>query len=128
MPREIKIESENDVKDKIVKPWFDRHQAWHYAPVQTALGAHGIHDRIGCVPVIVTQEMVGKWIGLFVSVEAKKPGRRGEKNRGMSKHQADHLRDIKVASGLSICCDSFEDMNYLEGELMQLLYRNKHDG
>mgnify|MGYP001565591909 CR=1 FL=1 len=114
MPREKLIESENDVKDKLVKPWYDARGAWHYAPIQNGMGEHGIHDRIGCVPVVVTQEMVGKKIGLFVSVEAKRPGRREEKDRGMSHHQNAHMNDINEAGGISVVADSKEDLNILD--------------
>lgn len=122
----MKIETENHVKDKIVKPWYDKQAAWHYAPIQNGLGVQGIHDRIGCVPIVVTPEMVGKRIGLFVSVEAKAPGRRGEKDRGMSKHQVRHMRSIIEAGGLAICCDGFEDMTALEHQLSNLLWEKKH--
>lgn len=110
---------ENDVK-KLVSTWFTERGAWHYAPIQSGLGVHGIHDRIGCVPIVVTQEMVGKRIGLFVSVEAKAPGRRGEKNRGMTKHQFDNVNDINAASGVSICCDGEADLKGLDYEIFTL--------
>lgn len=117
--------TENDVKAQ-VKDWYDQRAAWHYAPIQNGLGVHGIHDRIGCMPVVVTPEMVGKRIGLFVSVESKRPGRRNEKDRGMSKHQVEHMRAIREAGGLSICCDGVEDLASLEGELSNLLWENKN--
>lgn len=126
MPREALIESENDVKTKLVKPWYDALGAWHYAPIQNGLGEHGIHDRIGCVPIIVTPEMVGKKIGLFVSIEAKKPGRRGEPRRGMSVHQQQHLEEILAAGGLSICCDSEEDLAELQGRISSLLHHQDY--
>lgn len=123
---ELKIKTENHVKDKIVKPWYDAQKAWHYAPIQNGLGVQGIHDRIGCVPVIVTPEMVGKRIGLFVSVECKAPGRRGQKDRGMSAHQIKHLFAIREAGGIAICCDGYEDLADLEGILSNLLWEKKH--
>ena len=104
--------TENDVKD-LARQWFDRFGAWHYAPIQNGLGVHGVHDRIGCVPIAVTQSMVGKRIGLFVSVEAKKPGRRGEPRRGMTTHQFNNLISIKDAGGISVCCDGVQDLNEL---------------
>lgn len=113
--------TENDVK-ALVKDWYAQQQAWSYAPIQTGMGVRGIHDRIGCLPITVTPEMVGKRIGLFVSVESKKPGRRNEKNRGMSKHQFDHMVDIRAAGGFAICCDGVEDIAALEGELSNLLW------
>lgn len=44
---------------------------WHFAPVQTRLGKHGIPDDLFCIPVVITQEMVGQTAGLFVAIEAK---------------------------------------------------------
>ncbi len=116
----IKIETETHVKGH-AKAWYDELQAWSYAPIQNGMGEHGIHDRVGCVPVVVTQEMVGKKIGLFVSVESKKPGRRGERRRGMSVHQQDMLDDVRAAGGLSICCDGLEDLQALNTELYRLI-------
>lgn len=112
--------SENDVKD-LVRKWFEVMGAWHYAPIQNGLGVHGIHDRVGCIPVTVTPAMVGKTVGLFVSVEAKKPGRRGEPRRGMSVHQEDHLVDIRKAGGLSTCCDGKEDLDALSYVILNLV-------
>lgn len=107
-----KITTENHVKE-MVKTWFDDRQAWSFAPIQNGLGVHGIHDRVGCVPVTITPEMVGEQIGVFVSVECKKPGRRGEQNRGLSKHQQLVMDAIHDAYGLTVVCDGFEDLERL---------------
>lgn len=115
-----KLESENDVK-ALVKKWFDDHGAWSYAPIQNGLGVHGIHDRIGVIPVTVTPAMVGKRVGLFVSVESKRPGRRGEEFRGMSRHQYNNMVDILSASGLSIVCDGEGDIDGLNRRLTELM-------
>ena len=114
------LSTENDVK-ALVKKWYDALGAWSYAPIQNGLGVHGIHDRVGCVPFLVTPAMVGKKIGLFVSVESKKPGRRGEKDRGMTSRQRHNLHGIRKASGLSICCDGQEDLDGLTREMLALL-------
>ena len=111
--------TEADVK-ALVKDWFDAHDAWHWAPVQNGMGVHGIHDRIGCVPITVTPEMVGKRIGLFVSVESKAPGRQGEKNQGMTKHQSNNMRGINEAGGVSIRCDGAADLFDLDYDLRRL--------
>ena len=118
-----KLTTENHVKS-LVADWFKAHAAWHYAPIQNGMGVHGIHDRIGCVPVTVTPEMAGKRIGLFVSVECKKPGRRGEKIRGMSVHQFTHMEAIRAAGGLSICCDGVEDLIDLQVQIDNLSRRD----
>lgn len=106
------IETENDVK-ALVKKAFDSLGAWSYAPIQTGMGAHGIPDRIACVPVKVTPEMVGHTIGLFAAVESKRPGRRGEKNAGATGQQVDQLNDIIAAGGVAMLCDGEEDATYL---------------
>jgi len=105
--------TENHVKD-IARQWCDKHGAYHFAIVQNGMGVHGIHDRLMALPVVVTPEMVGKTIGVFVSIECKKPGRRGEKDRGMSKHQVLFMEGVQKAGGVSICCDGHEDLAELE--------------
>lgn len=65
--------SEPSVK-KGIATWLKAMRAWFFMPVQTGMGVGGIHDFISCVPVVITQEMVGKRLGLFVSVEAKEGG------------------------------------------------------
>lgn len=110
------ITTENDVK-KLVKKVFDDVLAWSYAPIQTGMGAHGIPDRVGCVPVRITQEMVGSVVGLFVAVEAKRPGRRGEKNAGATGQQIDQLRGIIDAGGIAMLVDGDVDVSILHREL-----------
>ena len=111
--------TENHVKD-IVRQWCDKHGAYHFAVVQNGMGVHGIHDRLMALPITVTPEMVGKKIGLFVSLECKKPGRRGEPDRGMSKHQVLFMEGVKKAGGVSFCVDGHEDLLELQATLQQL--------
>jgi hypothetical protein len=110
------ITTENDVK-KLVKKVFDDAGAWSYAPIQTGMGAHGIPDRVGCVPVTITPEMVGQTFGLFVAVEAKRPGRRGEKNAGATGQQVEQLRGIIDAGGVAILADGEDDAAWLGAEI-----------
>ncbi len=114
-----KIETENHVKD-IVRQWFDARDAFNFAVVQNGMGVHGIHDRIAALPITVTPEMVGKKLALFVSIECKKPGRRGEPDRGMSKHQVIFMEGVQKAGGVSVCCDGYEDLAVLESHLAVL--------
>lgn len=113
------VETENDVK-KIVKKIFDDALAWSYAPIQTGMGVHGIPDRVGCVPVRITPEMVGSVVGLFVAVEAKRPGRRGEKNAGATGQQVDQLRGIIDAGGIAMLADGEDDAALLRHELADM--------
>ena len=114
-----KLETENHVKD-LVRQWCDAHDAFHFAVVQNGMGVHGIHDRLMALPITVTSEMVGKKIALFVSIECKKPGRRNEPDRGMSTHQVMFMEGVQKAGGVSVCCDGEEDLEHLEGQLLDL--------
>ena len=107
------IETEDDVK-ALIKKMLDSHKAWSYAPIQNGLGVHGVPDRIACVPVKITEAMVGQTVGLFVGVEAKRPGRRGEKNAGATGSQIDKLRDIIDAGGVGLLADGEEDVAFLD--------------
>lgn len=114
-----KLTSEADIKT-ITKQWYAKHDGWSWAPVSNGMGVHGIADRVGVVPCIITPEMVGHRVGVFVAVESKRPGRRNEPDRGMSKHQKLVMDAIRATGGLSICCDGYEDLAELDQELLRL--------
>ena len=116
----MKLTTQNHVK-ALVRNWCEAKEAFHFAVVQNGLGTHGIHDRIACLPLTVTPEMVGKKIGLFVSIEAKRPGRRAEKDSGMSKHQVLFMENVLRAGGLSIVCDGLEDLSWIDDRLRNLV-------
>lgn len=113
------ITTENDVK-KLVKKVFDDAGAWSFAPIQTGMGAHGIPDRIGCVPVRITEALVGQVLGVFVAVEAKRPGRRNEKNAGATGLQVDALLGIIEAGGFAYLADGEEDVTQIDTDLRHL--------
>jgi hypothetical protein len=119
MARVKLIETENDVK-ALVKKMLDSHKAWSYAPIQTGMGVHGIPDRIACVPITITEAMVGQTIGLFIGIEAKRPGRRGEKNAGATGQQLDQLREIIDAGGVAMLVDGQDDVTFLDSFLTML--------
>lgn len=119
MVREKLIETENDVKG-LVKKVFDQAAAWSYAPIQTGMGVHGVPDRIACVPVTITPEMVGSTVGLFVAVEAKRPGRRGTKLGGATGAQVNIMREIIDAGGVAMLADGKADAEFLRGVLTLL--------
>jgi len=111
-------QTENDVK-KLVKKWYDAHDAWSYAPIQTGMGEHGIPDRIGCVPIEITEEMVGMTVGVFVAVEAKKPGRRGEERGGMTPAQRNQVVEIIEAHGVGAIADGETDLHNLDTIMLE---------
>jgi hypothetical protein len=84
-----------------VKRWFDSRNAWSFAPVSNGMGAHGIPDRVGCVPVVITPDMVGQTVGLFVGVECKALG----SSRGVTALQDDQLKSISKAGGVACVVD-----------------------
>lgn len=91
---------------RFVKEWFDSLTAWHYAPVQNGLGVVGIPDRVGCVPVTITPDMVGKTVGLFVAVECKAPG----KEHTVTPNQRRQLDAIHNAHGIGLVVSRKQDL------------------
>ena len=86
---------EGRVKDKIKKffaEWFAK--AFIYMPVMSKFGKRGAPDFIVCLPIVVTQDMVGEEIGLFVGVEAKTTTGK------MSPMQREVKKNILAAEGL----------------------------
>lgn len=118
-------ENENDVK-KLIKDWFGEYYSF---PVSNnGMGVHGIPDRVGCVPLTITPSMVGRRIGLFVGIEAKAPGRRGQKNGGASQLQVDQIADILASGGIGALVDCQNDLDLITAALADLVRSGKdHD-
>lgn len=92
---------EGKVKAK-VRDSLKTAQAWSFAPISMGpLGRHGIPDIIACVPVTVTEEMVGKTLGVFVAVETKAPG----KLKNTTPNQRKELKQIAEAKGVAVVTD-----------------------
>ena len=51
-----------------------RTRLFFFMPANNGYGRSGLPDYVLCVPAVVTQEMVGQKIGLFVGIETKRPG------------------------------------------------------
>jgi len=67
-------EREKDVKKAIKKTMLELFpDAWHIMVVPTGYGVNGIPDHLFCVPITITQGMVGKELGIFIAIEAKSP-------------------------------------------------------
>lgn len=113
------LKTENHVKE-LCKDWYVSVGGWSYGVIQNGLGVHGIPDRVGVVPVVITLDMVGKTFGQFTAIECKRPGRRGEPDRGMKKHQVQRAAEINAAGGIAVCCDGYEDLAALHQRVYQM--------
>lgn len=109
MPREKLINSEKDVKKKIISPWLKKLGAWEFMPVQTGMGKSGVPDHLACVPITITKDMVGMKVGLFVSPEAKRPG----KKLNSSDRQKDQMQEIDEAGGITGVISCEWDMKHM---------------
>lgn len=107
---------EGKVKDK-VKKLLKQHRAWYFLPVSNGMGVHGIPDIISCVPVTITQEMVGEQIGLFVGIETK----RDNINKVTPRQQL-QLNKIEEAAGIALVIN-----NELIDKLDEVLRRLQHE-
>lgn len=96
---------------------FKRLAAWSYAPVQNGMGVVGIPDRVGCVPITITPDMVGRTIGVFVAVECKAPG----KLRTVTANQQRNLDGIRAAKGVALALDSADTKDVLAA-VVEALY------
>lgn len=71
----------------------------------------GTSDIVGCKPIIITPNMVGKKIGVFVAIEVKKP------KLNAKEHQAKYLKAMKSYGAIVGVARSPEDaIKILEGE------------
>lgn len=50
-------------------------------PTKIMLAPPGTSDIIGCVPVVITPDMVGKTIAQMACIEVKRPGEKPEKHQ-----------------------------------------------
>ena len=96
---------EGKVKDQ-VKKVLKENGAWFYMPVQNGMGVVGIPDIVGCVPITITEDMVGKTIGHFVAIETKAPGKLSR----VTPNQQRVLRDIVRTGGIAMLTDNASDV------------------
>lgn len=88
---------EGKVKDG-VKNWLRKLQAYWHMPVQNGMGAPALDFHV-CVPIVITQAMVGKTIGVYVGIETKAPGKHP------TPRQLRTMREIEDAGGVALCVD-----------------------
>ena len=89
---------EGKVKDKVKKLLKER-GAYYVMVVPTGYGSGvGIPDFVACVPVKITEAMVGQTLGIFTGIETKAPG----KIKNTTVNQKKHLQGISEASGMAV--------------------------
>lgn len=90
---------EAPVKDDI-KEYLTGIGAWWYMIVPNGYSRKGVPDFLACVPTVITQEMVGRRVGLFAGIEAKADFVGGGKTP--DKWQNRELNGIAEAGGISL--------------------------
>jgi hypothetical protein len=81
-------------KDAICKHLVSQ-AAWFFRPFMSGYGKAGVPDIVACVPVIITKEMVGMVVGVFVGVEVKREG------KGPTRLQEQRMAEIRDAGGFA---------------------------
>ena len=71
------------------------------------IGEPGVSDLIGITPRVITQDDVGKTIGVFTAIETKQVKDSTSKARKIS--QGNFIRRIKELGGIAGICRSVED-------------------
>jgi len=108
---------EGEVKDGITGT-LDKVKAYWFKPVSNGMGKHGIPDVVACIPVKITQEMVGDTVGLFAGIEAKKLDVTEPTPR-----QRNQLREIAQAHGIALLINK-ERLERFEAGIQALCKNN----
>jgi len=74
-------------------------------PVQNGLGSPALDFHV-CMPVLITPEMVGTVIGVYVAIETKAPG------KDLTPRQEATARAVRQAHGIAVKIDS-DDLSVL---------------
>jgi hypothetical protein len=98
---------ENWVKKKL-KEMLDGLGAFHFPASAGAFSVGGISDRLVC------------YKGRFIAIEAKRPGRSGEVNEGLSGLQVKFGKDVEKAGGLFFVVDDVESIEDVRKVLLSL--------
>jgi hypothetical protein len=76
--------------------------------VRYGVGGKGGSDHIGYLPVRVTEDMVGKYLAVFVGIEAKRPIGGDYRDE-----QIDFMKNITAAGGIAGFAKSWEDARWI---------------
>ena len=83
---------------KEVKSYLQKEGIFHFMTVPCGYGMVGVPDILACVPVLITPNMVGMTVGVFMGVETKAPG----KIKNTTPNQKRMLTDLANCRGVSV--------------------------
>lgn len=90
-----------------VRKVLQAHNCYYFFVMSNGMGRTGIPDIVGCIPTVITPDMVGKTIGQFVAIETKAPG----KLRNVTANQRRELGMVAETGGLAILADKAETVD-----------------
>lgn len=90
-----------------VRKVLQAHNCYYFFVMSNGMGRTGIPDIVGCIPTVITPDMVGKTIGQFIAVETKAPG----KLRNVTANQRRELGMVAETGGLAILADKAETVD-----------------
>ena len=99
------------VVKKQIKDLLNKLGIWSFMPMQS-MGKGGVPDHIACMPVTITQDMVGQTVGLFVGIEAKAMN---GKLSSLQKIQLDAITEARGV-GMVVTGTKSEPGNFIEFE------------
>jgi len=85
--------------------------AWFFRPYMAGFGKAGVADIIACIPTVITQSMVGKTLGIFYSIEVKRPGKEP------TPRQETRMKEIEAAGGFAVAGDAEHVIRYIKAAL-----------
>jgi hypothetical protein len=86
----------------IVKQVLKANAAYYHMPVQNGMGSPSL-DFACCVPVLITEDMVGKTIGAYLGIETKREGGK------VTPRQERTMKEIRDAGGRAILIEGEEE-------------------
>ena len=113
MRKELK--TENDVK-ALVKSWLNERRYFHFPIPANGMGVNGVSDRLSII----------RPTGIFLAIEAKRPGRRNEPFRGCSRNQFTFIKNIAESGGFGWVVDGQEDLDELQMSIMGISPRRSN--
>lgn len=103
---------ESYVKNQ-AKKLFKEEGIFYFMVVPSGYGRQGLPDFITSIPVTITEDMVGKTIGVFGGFEAKAPG----KIKNTTANQRMVLEELHKAGAIAVVFDSNVALESAIGDL-----------